>query len=339
MALHAGELDAASAPAQVVPLQQTLVNCAAPGFGLPMSTSAASPSPGKSETLAPGIRRILAPNPSPMTYWGTNTFLLGEGEVTVIDPGPALPAHQSAILAGLAPGERIARVLVTHAHRDHSPLARPLAEATGAAVFGYGTAFAGRTALMADLAARGVTGGGEGVDTDFAPDEIVGDGDTIDIGNGATLKAIWTPGHFAGHLCFALDDIVFTGDHVMGWASTFISPPDGDVSAFLASCHKLAALGARRLFPAHGPEVDDPAGRLSWLVAHRREREAQILDGLAAGPATVRALAEAIYADLDPALLPAAERNVFAHLVDLTAQGRLEARPELATDARFERRG
>lgn len=298
-----------------------------------------APLPGQIEAIAPGIRRIIAPNPSPMTYWGTNTFLLGEGDVTLIDPGPESSAHVDAIRAGLAPGERIARILVTHAHRDHSPLARPLADATGARVFGFGPATAGRSALMQELAARGVTGGGEGVDHAFRPDVVVGDGETVDIGNGASLTAIWTPGHFAGHLCFALGDLIFTGDHVMGWASTFISPPDGDVSAFLASCDKLAGLGARIFLPAHGPEVTNPAARLAWLTAHRREREAQILTALEAGPATARTLTRRIYLDVDPALLPAAERNVFAHLVDLTARDLLHATPDLAADAHFERIG
>lgn len=291
------------------------------------------------DRLAPGIRRVLAPNPSPMTHWGTNTFVLGEGDVTVLDPGPAERAHFEAIRAGLAPGERVARVLVSHAHVDHSPLAHPLAEAAGARVFAFGPATAGRSAVMAELAARGLAAGGEGVDRDFAPDVRLEDGETLDIGNGQSLEAIWTPGHFAGHLSFALGDTVFTGDHVMGWASTLISPPDGDLTAFLASCARLAARRDRLYLPAHGAPVRDPAARLDWLVAHRATREAEILAALAAGRATPAGLARAIYTDTPPALLPAAERNVFAHLIDLAGRGIVRARPRLAANAQYERIG
>ena len=292
------------------------------------------PDAGVMQKLEPGVRRILAPNPSPMTYWGTNTFVLGEGEVAVLDPGPPIRAHLEAILAGLGPGERVAQILVSHAHLDHSPLARPLAEATGAPVLGFGAATAGRAPVMAELAARGLTAGGEGLDEGFVPDVALADGESLSVG-GLTLEAIHTPGHFAGHLSFALGDAIFTGDHVMGWASTLISPPDGDIAAFMASCAKLAARRARLFYPAHGAPVPDPAARLGWLVAHRRAREAEILAALAPGPATVAALARQIYTDTPPALQRMAERNVFAHLVDLTSRGRARATPELAIDATF----
>jgi len=297
------------------------------------------PSPGVLEPVAPGIRRILAPNPSPMTHWGTNTFVLGDGDVTVLDPGPADRRHFEAILAGLVPGERIARLLVSHSHLDHSPLARPLAEATGARVHAFGDATAGRSALMADLAARGLTAGGEGVDRAFCPDIWLEDGEEIDIGNGQILETIWTPGHYANHLCFALGDTVFTGDHVMGWASTLISPPDGDLTAFLSSCTKLRTRAARVFLPAHGAAVPDPQARLAWLMAHRAEREREILAALARSPATPAALARQIYTGTPRALLPAAERNVFAHLVDLSLREIVHAQPELAADAVFERIG
>ncbi|GGD29147.1 MBL fold metallo-hydrolase [Sinisalibacter lacisalsi] len=299
----------------------------------------ARPTPGVIQPLAPGIRLLLAPNPSPMTHWGTNTYVLGEGAVTVLDPGPAIRAHYDAILAGLAPGERVARVLVSHAHLDHSPLARPLAEATGARVQAFGPPEAGRSPVMADLAARGLAAGGEGVEHGFTPDVQLEDGETLDIGNGRRLETIWTPGHFAGHLSFALDEVIFTGDHVMGWASTLISPPDGDLTAFLASCHRLAARRARLFLPGHGAPVTDPAARLDWLVAHRKSREAEILAALAKGPATPDGLARAIYADTPAALLPAAARNVFAHLIDLTTREITRPRPKLAADASFERIG
>lgn len=294
-----------------------------------------SPTPGVMAEIEPGIRRVLAPNPSPMTYWGTNTFVLGAGAVTVIDPGPPMRAHLDAILAGLAPGETVARILVTHAHVDHSPLARELAAATGAPVFGFGPAAAGRSPVMDDLAAQGLTAGGEGVDTAFAPDARLADGEALDIGGGLTVTALHTPGHMGNHLCFALNDAVFTGDHVMGWASTLISPPDGDVAAFMASCAKLAARPARVFYPAHGAPVTDPAARLAWLTDHRRSREAEVLAALGPTPARIGTLARMIYTDIPAALMPMAERNVFAHLIDLTGQGRVRATPTLGINAGF----
>lgn len=299
--------------------------------------TAHAPPTGRIELLAPGIRRIIAPNPSPMTLWGTNTFVLGDGDVTLIDPGPPIRAHYDAILAGLAPGERVAKILVTHAHIDHSPLARPLSEATGAKVHAFGPASAGRSQVMRELVARGMTSGGEGIDHEFVPDVFLQDGETLDIGNGSSVEAVWTPGHLSNHLCFALDDALFSGDHVMGWASTLISPPDGDLTAFMASCRKLAGREARAHYPAHGAEIADPAARLSWLIAHRERREAEILAALADAPATASDLTRTIYTDTPQALIPAAERNVFAHLIDLTNRGKTRPVPRLEATARFQR--
>ena len=293
-----------------------------------------APPVGVLEPLEPGIRRILAPNPSPMTYWGTNTYVVGEGRVAVIDPGPADPAHMQAILDGLAPGEEVSHILVTHAHLDHSPLARPLAEATGAPVLAYGDALAGRSEVMAKLVAGGLTSGGEGVDAAFRPDETLVNGEVIH-GNGWTLDTLWTPGHFANHLCFALGDAVFTADHVMGWASSLVSPPDGDLTAFMASCHTLAARADRIYYPGHGAPVIDPAARIDWLITHRLGRETQILAALAAGPGTVTSLTEAIYTDTPASLIPAARRNVFAHLINLTTREKTRAEPTLSEAADF----
>lgn len=293
-----------------------------------------APPVGVLEQLEPGIRRILAPNPSPMTYWGTNTYVVGEGQVAVIDPGPDEPAHLQAILDGLLPGEEVSHILVTHAHLDHSPLARPLSEATGAPVLAYGDALAGRSDVMTDLVAGGLTSGGEGVDAGFRPDETLADGERIH-GDGWHLDTIWTPGHFANHLCFAFADAVFTADHVMGWASSLVSPPDGDLTAFMASCRKLAARSDRIYYPGHGTPVADPAARITWLITHRLGRETQILDTLALGPGTVSSLTEAIYTDTPAALIPAARRNVFAHLIDLTTRGLTRAEPGLSEAADF----
>ena len=293
-----------------------------------------NPRPGVADRLEPGIRRILAPNPSPMTFRGTNTYLVGDGAVAVIDPGPASPTHLRAILDGLAPGERISHIFVTHSHLDHSPLAAPLAEATGAAIHAYGDSRAGRSRLMDDLARDGLTAGGEGVDPHFAPHEILPDGITVDAGE-RTLTALWTPGHFGNHLCFALGDAVFSGDHVMGWASSLVSPPDGDLTAFMASTGRLAARADRIYYPGHGAPVTRPAERARWLIAHRQEREAQILDALAPDGSGIQALTRAVYHDIGAALLPAAERNVFAHLIDLHQKNRVIADPHLSHSARF----
>ncbi len=302
---------------------------------LPPDLMQDAPPAGEMQQLAPGLRRILAPNPSPMTFWGTNTYVLGEGAVTLVDPGPELAQHAKAILDGLHPGESIARILITHAHVDHSPLARPMAEAAGCKVFAYGGPTAGRSEVMRALVEAGMATGGEGVDQGFAPDIPLADGETLDIGNGRTIEAIWTPGHFCNHLSFAMNDVLLSGDHVMGWASTMISPPDGDLTAFMSSCEKLLGRSEARYYPGHGAPVETPKARLDWLMAHRRGRETDILQALSKGPATVPALAKAIYKDTQDALLGAAQRNVFAHLIDLTTRQKTIATPALSANATF----
>lgn len=291
---------------------------------------------GSAEPLAPGLRRIVAPNPSPMTYRGTNTYLVGDRALAVIDPGPDHPEHLEAILAALTPGQTISHIIVTHTHLDHSPLARPLAQATGAPVLAFGDAQAGRSPVMAELAQGGLAGGGEGIDTHFTPDQVVADGDHI-TGDGWVLEVIHTPGHIGNHIALGWDDICFTADHVMGWASSLVSPPDGDLTDFMASCARLQARDWSVFHPGHGAPVTDPAARLDWLVSHRHSRESAILAALADGPATARALAERIYTETPPALLGAAERNVFAHLVDLHGRSEVTAAPELSAGAVFTR--
>ncbi|MGR3321031.1 MAG: MBL fold metallo-hydrolase [Pseudooceanicola sp.] len=293
------------------------------------------PPVGVAETLAPGIRRILCGNPSAFTYRGTNTYLLGEGRgIAVIDPGPDDAAHLDAILAALAPGERVSHILVTHAHRDHSPLARPLAEATGAPVYAYGDAAAGQSQIMQRLAASGEIGGGEGADEAFEPDESVADGAEI-AGDGWSVTAVWTPGHFGNHMVFDRQGDVFAGDLVMSWATSIVSPPDGDLSDFMASCDRLRARAPRRLFPGHGAVVEAPAERIDWLLAHRRTREAAILEALTDGPANAATLAERIYTDIPAQMLPAAARNVLAHLIDLMGKSRTAPQGELRADTTF----
>lgn len=270
---------------------------------------------------------VLAPNPSPLTGPGTNTFLLGRDRVAVIDPGPDLPAHRAAILAAVGPG-RITHIFVTHAHLDHSGGGRALARETGAPILAFGDAKAGRRSGIEGLA------GGEGVDADFAPDVTLADGARIE-GEDWALTAHHTPGHFGNHLSFQWDDLVLTGDVVMGWSSTLISPPDGDLADYFRTLERLAALGARRFLPAHGAPVDDPAARLAELAAHRRSRSAQIMAALREGPADAAALTARLYRDVDPILHPAAARNVLAHLVALADLGALTPDGPITPATRF----
>lgn len=288
----------------------------------------------------PGIRRLRAPNPSPLTADGTNTYLVGTGEVAVIDPGPwAGPGddgHLHAILGALAPGERISHILVTHSHLDHSPLARPLARATGAAVYAFGPSDAGRSEVMTRLARTADLGGGEGTDHQFAPDVHLADGEVIE-GGDWQLTAIWTPGHFGNHLAFATGDALFSGDLVMGWATTLVSPPDGDLTAFMTSCRRLAQRSERVFYPGHGDPIDQPQARTNWLISHRLEREAQILRALEGGFETIPRITDHIYTEVPPGLIPAARRNVLAHLIDLAVRGRVSTPDPLGPEAVFRR--
>lgn len=286
-------------------------------------------------TQDPPIRLVRAANPSPLTGTGTNTWLVGSTELVVIDPGPNDPAHLSAILAAVAPGQRISQIVVTHAHLDHSALAPHLAAATGAPIHAYGTALDGRSPLMQRLAAS-LPVHGEGLDHAFAPDLLLADGQTL-TGPDWSLTALHTPGHLGGHLCLAMGEILFSGDHVMGWSTSIVSPPDGDMGAYMASLDRLTGQAWRRFLPGHGDPVDAPADRLQALIAHRRGRERQILDALTPAPARIPALTAAIYTDTPRHLLPAAERNVFAHLIDLASRNLVTASPALHPDADFAR--
>jgi len=288
--------------------------------------------------LEPGVRRVLAPNPSPMTYTGTNTYLIGSGEVVLIDPGPDLPAHAAAIRDALDPGERISTILVTHSHLDHSPLAATLSSETGAPVLAAGPSDWGQTPLMRVLAAKGGLGGGEGVDRLFQPDRQIRDGDTLD-GLWGRIDVLETPGHMANHLSFVWDGALFSGDLVMGWSTSLVSPPDGDMTAFMASLQRLATRQDRIYYPGHGDPVPDPQTRCRDLIAHRQGREAQVLATLESlGSATARDLAEAIYTDIDAKLIPAATRNVMAHLIDLHVRNRVICPGEITAETRFSRR-
>lgn len=291
------------------------------------------PMVGQLTPLEDGLACVLAPNASPMTYWGTNTYLLGHDSLAVIDPGPMDTAHLKALHRAIG-GRTVSHILVTHSHLDHSALARRLADDTGAPVLAFGGSNAGRSAIMQELAATGLAGGGEGVDATFTPSETVTDSDVI-TGDGWEVTALHTPGHFGNHLSFIWGDVGFTGDHLMGWATSLVSPPDGDLTDFMSSCAALQATPIRRAYCGHGAPIPDAQARLAELVAHRKARETQIIAALHSGPATPIALTQAIYTDVAPALVPMAQRNVLAHLIDLTTRGLAAPLGPLSAAAKF----
>ena len=300
-----------------------------------MSPAPHPPQVGRPEPVAADLLRILAPNPSPMTHWGTNTYLLGDRTRVLIDPGPDNDDHLAAIINALGDAS-LSHILVTHTHLDHSPLARRLAAMTGASVLAFGDAKAGRSEIMQEIG--NAVGGGEGIDHDFAPDTIMPDNASLD-GAWGSIRALHTPGHIGNHLCFAWRDHLFSGDHVMGWASSLVSPPDGDLNDFLASCAKLQRVASASYWPGHGDRITDPQARLTWLVNHRNARSAAIIDRLDAGPATAAELTASIYHDTPQALWPAARRNVLAHLIALSEQGQIAPEGDLHADAVFHRIG
>ncbi|MCP5085666.1 MAG: MBL fold metallo-hydrolase [Rhodobacteraceae bacterium] len=286
--------------------------------------------------LQPGLRVVTADNASPMTFTGTQTYVLGRDAVAVIDPGPDDDAHLSALRQAIG-GAEVSHILVTHNHLDHSPLSRRLSRETGAPVLAFGQAHAARTPMMDRLAATGDLGGKEGIDTDFDPDGELTDGQSV-AGDGWSIRAIHTPGHLSNHLCFAWEETgaVFTGDHVMGWATTMVSPPDGDLSEFMRSMALLQERGDDRVYyPGHGGAINDPLAMVGHQIRHRQSRERQILDALKLGSGTPSDLAGRIYTDVDPRLLPAAARNVLAHLIDLSERGLASAQGPISKSAVF----
>lgn len=267
--------------------------------------------PGTLVQIEPLVARVLAPNPSPFTYTGTQTHLVGTTDLAVVDPGPDDPAHVEALLAAIA-GRPVTAIVITHHHRDHSPASRPLAAATGAPIIGAAPVFVSDEGPRADAA----------FDMDYAPGRVLAEGDQV-TGQGWTLEAVATPGHTSSHLAFALPDTqaLFSGDHVMGWSTSVVSPPDGDMTAYMASLEKLIGREDRVYYPGHGDLIDNPRRLVRGLLGHRRQREGQILRLLDIGPQAIPAMTARMYTGLDPRLLPAAERSVLAHLYDLRGRG------------------
>lgn len=276
------------------------------------------------ETVSPLVRRIVARNPGPFTAHGTGTYIVGKGKVAVIDPGPLVQEHIDALLKDLS-GETIERILITHTHMDHSPAAAPVKTATGAKTYGFGPhgSGAGETSE-------------EGGDTAFKPDVVMKEGDVL-TGEGWTLRALYTPGHASNHLCFALGEerLLFSGDHVMGWSTTVISPPDGNMKAYMASLSRLLERDDAIYLPTHGPAIKEPQRYVRALIAHRGQRRGGILQELSRGERTTPELVAALYVGLDPRLRVAAGRSVLAHLLELKEMGRVEASDAAPLDATY----
>lgn len=269
---------------------------------------------GESIRVSPLIRRVLAPNPGPFTFRGTGVYIVGHDEVAVIDPGPNIPAHIEALKQALA-GKRVSHILVTHTHTDHSPAAKPLKEWSGAKTYAFGPHGSGKGEDGPKVE--------EGGDLDFMPDVVVRDGNLIE-GAGYEFECVYTPGHTSNHMCFGLrqESALFTGDHVMGWSTTVIAAPDGDMASYMASLRKLHARNDDILWPTHGGPVRDPKPFLEAYIEHRLAREAQIVECLKDGIDTIPEIVARLYFDVDRRLHPAAARSVFAHLTQLVHEGR-----------------
>ena len=266
------------------------------------------------ERLEDGVGRLLARNPSPFTYFGTQTYLVGEGELVVIDPGPDLPEHVEAIVAALD-GRNLAAIACTHTHRDHSPASRALKEATGAPIIGCAPLVLDSVGPRADAS----------FDKAYAPDKVLADGEEIEFDSGKRLIAVATPGHTSNHLCFAFGDALFTGDHVMGWSTTVVVPPDGEMGAYMQSLNLLRKRGDRIFYPAHGPAVTKPAQLIRGMIGHRLQRERQILKLVGERARDIPDIVANAYPGLDQRLVPAAGGSVLAHLLDLQRRGLVEA--------------
>ena len=285
-------------------------------------------SPGVPDEILPGVRRVIANNPGPFTYTGTGVYLLGSRNVAVIDPGPDDPAHLDALEAAVG-GGRVSHILITHTHSDHCGGARAFAERTGARIFGFGP----HPVREKEMDAPALD---EGADYGFAPDEIIADGAGLETDEWR-IEAVHTPGHLSNHLCFALPahKALFTGDHMMGWATTVVAPPDGDMSAYLGSLDVLLAREDDIYLPTHGAPIENPRRFVRAVKAHRLMRDAQILEQLKKGHTRIRDMVEAMYADVDPRLHKAAALNVLAHLIRLVDAGRAHCDGEPTLSAEY----
>jgi glyoxylase-like metal-dependent hydrolase (beta-lactamase superfamily II) len=281
---------------------------------------------GRVEQVSPLVRRVIANNPGPFTFTGTGVYIIGHGDVCVIDPGPDMTDHFEALKAALD-GETVSHVLVTHSHMDHSPLAHPLARWAGCSVLA-----SGEISKPGDSEVRMEAGD----DARFRPDAALSDGTLIE-GNGWTIEAIATPGHTSGHVCYALleENCLFSGDHIMGWSTTVISPPDGDMDDYLTSLKKIAARNFSTIWPTHGPPITEPKPFVDAYIAHRLDREAQIIAQLAEGQTKIKEFVPIMYANVDSRLWPAACHSVMAHVARLVKNGRVGMSDGVGIDATY----
>ena len=263
----------------------------------------------KLEELEPGIARVLAHNPSAFTYYGTQSYLIGQREVALVDPGPDLPEHLNALERAIG-GRPVVAIMCTHTHRDHSPAAKPMAERTGASIIGCAPLALETVGPRADAS----------FDGDYAPDRVLADGESLMV-DGKSVTAVATPGHTSNHLCFAYGDALLTGDHVMGWSTTVVVPPDGDMAEYMASLDKLRQREDRIYYPAHGAPVTNPGQYVRHLMGHRMQREKQILGLVRERPRPISDIVSNAYPGLDPRLTVAAGGSVLAHLLDLRRRG------------------
>lgn len=286
------------------------------------------PAYGTAVELMPGVSRITVNNPGPFTFYGTNSYLVGYDSLAVIDPGPDDEAHFEALMKAIA-GRRVSHILISHTHRDHSPLAARLRDATGAVTVGAGPHRAARALRAGETNPLDAA-----ADLDFVPDLVVGDGDIMN-GGEWEIETVLTPGHTANHAAFSLrgSNVLFSADHVMAWSTSIVAPPDGAMSDYMASLEKLLGREEQVYLPGHGGLVVSPAAFIRGLKAHRKMRERAILERLRAGDRTITEMVRSIYRDTDPRLHGAAGLSVLAHLEDLVAQGRAKAEPEIAIDA------
>ena len=272
--------------------------------------------PGHAEEVLPGVRRIVADNPGPFTFKGTLTYIVGRGKVAIIDPGPDDPAHIQAVLDAVR-GEAVTHIFVTHTHRDHSPAVPAIKAATGATVYAEGPHRPSRP-LHAGEAPRMEAAN----DMDFRPDHAMADGEVVS-GDGFAIEAVATPGHTANHMAFALKgtDVLFSGDHVMGWSTTIVAPPDGAMTDYMDSLGKLTQRGETLYLPGHGGVIREAPRFVAGLILHRKAREASILHRLGKGATDIATIVRAIYIGIDPRLINAAGFSVLAHMEDLVARG------------------
>ena len=266
--------------------------------------------------LQDGLMRLTAPNPSPMTSTGTNTYILGSKELLIIDPGPNSEAHLCNIMEVIPKYTKVTHILITHSHLDHSGLAPKLSKILNAPTLAFGTALDGLSNDMKNICKMGLTSEKFGIDTEFVPDHLLADGEKIS-SHEWEVVAHHTPGHLSNHICYQYLDKLFTGDHIMEWSTSVISPPEGDVSQFINSCEKIDNLHCEKFYPGHGIPVENPSERIAELIQHRKKREIEILNFLKNRDATISQITRNIYLNIDQNLLSVASRNVKAHLVDL----------------------